>query len=211
MLPNQQIALCHRPFGRLQARRFDQGVLTQPRPRTAVAFGRPYPGLGSEVLSGRLLTGRCMANFFAELKRRHIYRVGAAYVVVAWALTQLVEILAQVFTLPLWIAQAAIVLLAIGFPVALLITWTIESKPHEAVAAAVRSKPTIVDWTLCGALALVLIFIGYQQIAPSSEATRQAGVDAAKKRQHRKLRFLSPYFLSRICPAIRSRTSSPTG
>lgn len=55
-----------------------------------------------------------MANFFAELKRRHIYRVGAAYVLVAWALTQLVEILAQVFTLPLWIAQAAIVLLAIG-------------------------------------------------------------------------------------------------
>jgi len=122
-----------------------------------------------------------MADFFAELKRRHIYRVGAAYVVVAWALTQLVEILAQVFTLPLWIAQAAIVLLAVGFPIALLVVWTIESKPHQAVASAVRSKPTIVDWTLCGALAVVLLFMGYQQIAPSSHATtRQTGVEAAK-------------------------------
>jgi len=39
-----------------------------------------------------------------------------------------VEILAQVFTLPLWIAQTAIVLVAVGFPVALLVAWAIESK-----------------------------------------------------------------------------------
>ena len=49
-----------------------------------------------------------MAEFFAELKRRQIYRVGAAYAVAAWVLTQVIEILAQVFTLPLWIAQTAI-------------------------------------------------------------------------------------------------------
>jgi TolB-like protein len=122
-----------------------------------------------------------MAEFFAELKRRHIYRVGAAYVVAAWALTQVVEILAQVFALPLWIAQTAIVLLAIGFPIALIVAWTIESKPHEAVAAAVRAKPTIVDWTLCGALAVVVLLIGYQQLAPSRptdlEAARSASLD----------------------------------
>ena len=131
--------------------------------------------------SSRGLSG--MANFFVELKRRHIYRVGAAYVVVAWALTQLVEILAQVFTLPLWIAQLAIVLLAVGFPIALFIAWTIESKPHEAVASAVRSRPTIVDWTLCGALAIVMLLIGYQQIAPSFDATApQPGVDTARSK-----------------------------
>jgi TolB-like protein len=117
-----------------------------------------------------------MADFFAELKRRHIYRVGAAYVVVAWALTQGVAILAQIFVLPSWIAQTTIVLLAIGFPAALIAAWMIESKPHEAVASAVRSKPTIVDWTLCGALAVVLVFMAYQQIAPS----QQPGVDAAR-------------------------------
>jgi TolB-like protein len=121
-----------------------------------------------------------MTDFFVELKRRHIYRVGAAYVVAAWALTQVVEILAQVFTLPLWIAQAAIALLALGFPIALILAWVIESKPHEAVAAAVREKPTIVDWALCGALAFVTLLIGYQQLAPSADPTRLAGMDAAK-------------------------------
>ena len=121
-----------------------------------------------------------MANFLAELKRRHIYRVGAAYVVVAWALTQLVEILEQIFSLPLWIAQSAIVLLAVGFPVVLFVAWTIESKPHHAIASAVRSKPTIVDWTLCSAVAVLIALSGYRLIAPSSNATtRQAGVNAA--------------------------------
>jgi TolB-like protein len=117
-----------------------------------------------------------MADFFAKLKRRHIYRVGAAYVVVAWALTQLVEILAQVFTLPLWIAQTAIVLLALGFPVALLVAWTIESKPHEAVAATIRSKNTAVDWALFGAVAVLIALTGYQQIAGGS-GDRVTGVE----------------------------------
>jgi TolB-like protein len=122
-----------------------------------------------------------MAEFFAELKRRHIYRVGAAYVVVAWALAQGVDMLSQVFELPGWIARPAVILLAVGFPVALVTAWMIESKPHVAVATTVRSKPTIVDWTLCGALAAVLLFMGYQQLAPSLRETQQAGVDATKE------------------------------
>ncbi len=117
-----------------------------------------------------------MAEFFAELKRRHIYRVGAAYVVVAWALAQGIELLSQIFELSGSIARPAVILLAIGFPVALIAAWMIESKPHQAVASAVHSKPTAVDWTLIGALAVVLLFMGYRQLAP----TPQAGVDAAR-------------------------------
>jgi adenylate cyclase len=85
-----------------------------------------------------------------------------------------------VFDLASWIAQSAIVLLAVGFPIALLIAWTIESKPHQVVASAVRSKPTIVDWTLCCALALVIVLIGYQRTVPASDTARQAGVNAAR-------------------------------
>jgi TolB-like protein/tetratricopeptide (TPR) repeat protein len=114
-----------------------------------------------------------MADFFAELKRRHIYRVGAAYVVVAWALTQVIDVLSQVFELPSWVAQPAIVLLVIGFPVALVAAWMIESKPHEAVASVVRSKPTLLDGALFGALIIVGLLIGYQQLTPR-------GVDAAR-------------------------------
>jgi TolB-like protein len=113
-----------------------------------------------------------MGGFFAELKRRHIYRVGAAYVVAAWVLIQVVDVLSQVFALPSWIAQPAIVLLVIGFPIALVAAWMIESKPHEAVASAVRSKTTTVDWMLFGAVTLLIAVTGYQQLVrPPNVAT----------------------------------------
>ncbi|MFT5511268.1 MAG: TolB-like protein [Hyphomicrobiaceae bacterium] len=108
-----------------------------------------------------------MGNFFAELRRRHIYRIGAGYVVVAWGITQILDVLSQLFALPDWIAQPAVIVLAIGFPVTLTVAWLIEGKAHEAVASAVRSKATTVDWLLLGAVALVLAAIGYQQFAPS--------------------------------------------
>lgn len=136
-----------------------------------------------------------MGNFFAELKHRHIYRVGAAYVVAAWAVTQLVEILAQVFELPLWMAQAAIVLLAIGFPLALLIAWSIEKKPGEAFASAMRSQHTTVDWMLFSAVAVLIALTGYQQFArvpaaPSVlEAARHEDRHASRQRRnHRSTR-----------------------
>ena len=115
-----------------------------------------------------------MGNFFAELKRRHIYRVAAAYTVVAWALTQAVDILSQVFALPAWVAQPVLVLLAIGFPVALLVAWILEGKPQAAIASAMRSKTGTVDWLLFGALAVVIALIGYRQFTPGTAPAASA-------------------------------------
>ena len=110
-----------------------------------------------------------MGSFFAELRRRHIYRVGAAYVVVAWGITQVLDVLSQLFALPDWIAQPAVVVLAVGFPITLIIAWLIEGKAHEAVASAVRSEATATDWVLASALIAVLAFMGYQQFALANE------------------------------------------
>ena len=105
-----------------------------------------------------------MGNFFAELKRRHIYRVAAAYAVVAWVLLQLVNNLAPIFELPPWIARAVVLLLILGFPITLLIAWMRELAPADgATARAVTSK---LDWALLGALAVVLAVVSYQQLAP---------------------------------------------
>jgi TolB-like protein len=123
-----------------------------------------------------LAEGGGMAEFFAELKRRHIYRVGAAYVVVAWAVAQVVDLLSQVFALPSWIAQPAIIVIAVGFPIALLVTWVVESKPQQVIASAVRSKPTTLDWMLFGSVAVLIALSGYRLIVPSSNTEpRQAG------------------------------------
>ena len=56
-----------------------------------------------------------MGAFFSELKRRHVYRVAAAYSVVAWVLLQLVNNLVPVLELPSWIARAMVLLLALWF------------------------------------------------------------------------------------------------
>jgi TolB-like protein/Tfp pilus assembly protein PilF len=109
-----------------------------------------------------------MGNFFAELKRRHIYRVAAAYVVVAWALAQVVDLLSQVFALPSWIGQPAIIILAAGLPVTLTVAWIAEKKPQAAIADAVRSKNASVDWALFSAVAVLIALTGYQQIVQSS-------------------------------------------
>jgi TolB-like protein/Tfp pilus assembly protein PilF len=122
-----------------------------------------------------------MGDFFAELRRRHIYRVGAAYVVVAWGITQVLDVLSQIWALPAWIAQPATIILAVGFPITLVAAWLIEGKAHEAVASAVRSKNTTVDWLLFGAVAAVLIVLGYQQFSPRTvtvvDATASAVAD----------------------------------
>ncbi len=107
-----------------------------------------------------------MGDFFAELRRRHIYRIGAVYVVAAWGVAQVVDLLSQIFALPDWIAQPVVIVLAIGFPATLIIAWMIEGKAHEAVASTIRSPATTVDWLLFGAVAAVLVFMGYERLNP---------------------------------------------
>src|ERR1700704_2047417 len=99
------------------------------------------------MLSSTLLAGGApMANFFAELKRRHIYRVAAAYAVVAWVLLQLVNNVAPVLDLPVWVARAFLLALVIGFPVALFFAWMRELAP--AGGSSARAATGKLDWCL---------------------------------------------------------------
>ena len=56
-----------------------------------------------------------MGSFFAELKRRHIYRVAAAYAVLAWVVLQIVNNVAPILEAPPWVARVVLLLLIIGF------------------------------------------------------------------------------------------------
>ena len=123
-----------------------------------------------------------MAEFFAELKRRQMFRVAAVYAVVAWLLLQVVNNLTPGLNLPNWVATSVIVVLALGFPVALIFAWIHQLAPADGATA--RAKVSGLDWVLVGGLGIVILMIGYQQIAPS----RQAGLDAARtppKGRHR--------------------------
>src|SRR6266446_5954568 len=84
-----------------------------------------------------------MVNLLAEFKRRHVYRVAAAYAVVAWVLLQLVNNVAPVLDLPVWVARAFLLALIIGFPITLLIAWMRELAPADSPAARAVSGPCL--------------------------------------------------------------------
>src|SRR5947199_2480436 len=71
-----------------------------------------------------------MGNFFAELKRRNVYKVAVAYAVVSWLLIQAASILLPTFEAPNWMMKALVVFLALGFVVAVMISWAFEMTPE---------------------------------------------------------------------------------
>ncbi len=86
-------------------------------------------------------------QFFAELKRRNVYKVAVAYGVVAWLLIQAGSIVLPTYEAPGWIMKVLIAALATGFPIAAVLSWAFELtsegiKQTEDVdrAAPARSK-----------------------------------------------------------------------
>jgi TolB-like protein/Tfp pilus assembly protein PilF len=80
-------------------------------------------------------------NFFGELKRRNVYKVAVAYAIVGWLSIQIATQVFPFLEIPNWVVRLVIVLVAIGFPIALVIAWAFEStpegiKPTEAADAA---------------------------------------------------------------------------
>jgi TolB-like protein/Tfp pilus assembly protein PilF len=69
-------------------------------------------------------------NFFAELKRRNVYKVAVAYAIVGWVIAQIATQIFPFLEIPNWIVRLVIVLIAIGFPIALVIAWAFEATPE---------------------------------------------------------------------------------
>jgi TolB-like protein/Tfp pilus assembly protein PilF len=70
------------------------------------------------------------SSFFAELKRRNVYKVGVAYAVASWLLIQVATQVFPFFEIPNWAVRLVVVLLALGFPVALVLAWAFEITPE---------------------------------------------------------------------------------
>jgi TolB-like protein/Tfp pilus assembly protein PilF len=81
-----------------------------------------------------------MSGFFEEVKRRKVYRVAVAYVVVAGGIIQLASAAFPAWELPNWALRLVIVLLLIGFPIALILAWAFDVTPQGI--RATPSAPT---------------------------------------------------------------------
>ena len=69
-------------------------------------------------------------KFFAELKRRKVYRVAVAYAVVSWLLIHIATQVFPFFEIPMWVVRLVVVILALGFPAALLLAWAFDLTPE---------------------------------------------------------------------------------
>jgi len=75
-------------------------------------------------------------SFFTELKRRNVFRVGIAYGVVAWFIIQAADIMLANFGAPGWVFKSVVGLLALGFPLALFLSWAYELTPEGVKKSA---------------------------------------------------------------------------
>lgn len=70
-----------------------------------------------------------MNSFFAELKRRKVFQVGVAYIVLAWVVAQVMDLALENFGAPDWVIKTVLMLLVAGFPIAVLLAWAYELTP----------------------------------------------------------------------------------
>jgi hypothetical protein len=88
-----------------------------------------------------------MLSLFNELKRRKVFRVGIAYVLIAWLIAQILQLVFESFGTPGWVIKTVLVLLATGLPFALFFAWAYELTPEglKRDRDVRRSKPITPD------------------------------------------------------------------
>lgn len=130
-------------------------------------------------------------NFIAELKRSNVYKVAAAYAVVAWLLLQLASILFPTFEAPPWVMKVFVAAIAAGFPLALIFAWAFELTPEgikrtEDVAPDASLTPKTGRKLMVGVSVLAALAIGlllFQLFRPKADQAKPSrvasGVDAA--------------------------------
>jgi TolB-like protein/Flp pilus assembly protein TadD len=120
-------------------------------------------------------------SFFSELKRRNVYKVAVAYAVVGWLIIQVCSTVLPTFHAPEWVVQTLVVLVALGFPIALVIAWAFELTPEgikrnedaDASAPRARRKYTWMYIVVFGAaLSIGLFFVGRYTARNTAAAAR---------------------------------------
>jgi len=100
-------------------------------------------------------------SFLGEIKRRKVFQVAAVYLVVAWLIMQVVDVVSEPLLLPGWFPRVVIVLLGIGFPLALILSWAFDLTPEGIVKdrGTGSSGGRRAEFALFGLLALAVGFI----------------------------------------------------
>jgi adenylate cyclase len=114
-------------------------------------------------------------SLFNELKRRNVFRVGVAYIVVTWLVAQVLQMVFESFGTPDWVMKTLLVLLATGLPLALFFAWAFEMTPegikreHEVdrSQSIVSQTGKKLNLTIFVVMALALVYFAYDKFVVS--------------------------------------------
>jgi len=110
-------------------------------------------------------------SLIQELKRRNVFKVGAAYVVMAWLIAQGVDVFLENFGAPDWVIKTILLLLIAGFPIALFFAWAFELTPDgikkekdvdrsQSITSETGRK---LDYTIIAVLLIALTYFAYDK------------------------------------------------
>jgi hypothetical protein len=119
-------------------------------------------------------------SIIRELKQRKVFRVAAVYAVLAWGILQVVDVISEPLSLPLWFSTVTILLLAIGFPVALIFSWIFDFGPEGPTRTVTDASATTGARGGFEVALLVVLIIGigwliFRDISDGGEDAWQSG------------------------------------
>jgi len=117
-----------------------------------------------------------MASVWSELKRRNVVRVAIAYVIVSWLILQLTDVLNSLLNLPGWVGRFVILLLVVGFVLALFLSWVYELTPEgpkkdkdiDRSQSVTRVTGRKLDRLIIVLLAVTSGFLAYDKFVPGA-------------------------------------------
>jgi TolB-like protein/Tfp pilus assembly protein PilF len=120
-----------------------------------------------------------LSNLVEELKRRNVIRVGIAYLVAAWVVLQIADLVLENIGAPEWVMQTLMLVLALGFPVVLLFSWAFELTPEgikrekdippgESITRHTAHK---LDRMTVGLLFVVVLLVVVERMVPEEDAS----------------------------------------
>jgi hypothetical protein len=149
-------------------------------------------------------------GFFAELKRRNVYKVAVAYAIVGWLMMQVAATVVPALHLPDSLTTAVVVVVLLGFPIALVIAWAFEMTP-EGMKRTENISPDekLPQWSL---RKFVAFFASLAILAAGLLIFRlvHTGPQRRKIRAHLRLPSRSPSCLFSMKAATRAMNTSPT-
>src|SRR5438105_2768033 len=128
-------------------------------------------------------------KFFAEVKRRNVYKVAIAYGAVAWLLTEVATQVFPFFEIPNWVVRLVVLVILAGFPIAVVIAWAFELTPEglkrteiadtEYLLGRSPKRAWIYIVIIAGAISVGIFFLGRYTSSKSSEGTEVSAKSVA--------------------------------